>query len=62
MSDEEASPRKAPRSHGKKIIPAGMTMERVIEIAIQAEDSPMFERIEPYPRTWKRRATKNPEL
>lgn len=59
MSGDQEPPRKVsrstPRSRGKKIVPAGMTMERALEIAIQAEENPTFEKIEPYPRLWSRR-------
>lgn len=62
MSDEETplskAPRAAPRSRGKKIVPAGMTIERALEIAIQADENPTFAKVEPYPRLWNRRTTK----
>lgn len=64
MTDEETplskAPRSTPRSRGKKIVPAGMTIEQALEIAIQAEEHPSFERIEPHPRVRNRRATNGP--
>ena len=58
MSDEKEPPRKAPRSRGTKIVPAGMTFERALEIAIQAEENPAFEKIEPHLKLWNQRTTK----
>jgi hypothetical protein len=51
-----------PKRHRERFIrPAGMTLDRALEIAIQAVENPTFEQIEPYPRTWNRRAAKAPE-
>jgi hypothetical protein len=39
-----------------------MTIERALEIAIQADESPEFERIEAHPRVRNGRAAKTAEL
>lgn len=45
-----------PKRHKERFIrPAGMTLDRALEIAIRAKENPTFEEILPYPRTWNRR-------
>lgn len=56
-SSEEPNPTTLPpRRHRERFIrPAGMTLDRALEIAIRAQENPTFEEIQPYPRTWNRR-------
>jgi hypothetical protein len=55
MTTNSEEPNPNPLPPKRFIRPAGMTLDRALEIAIQAKENPTFEEIQPYPRTWNRR-------